>query len=129
MRTVEGKTVVDHEGHESQLQRVGGLGRRPFPQAGAEEDRLARVRIADPSVEYQATAEVGEIIDLLKQNIRQKIVNGQLGRIARELRSKVAARGRRDGLRTQFEGGPRVFAQELGRDLDQRIRTGNLQIA
>src|SRR5438128_1706526 len=99
MWTVKGKAMVDHEGHKSQLQRLSGFGRRPLPKTGAEKDGLAGVRIADPLIEYQAATEVGKIIDLLQQDIRKKIVYGQLGRIAWELRPEVTARGRRDRYR------------------------------
>src|SRR6266567_1685487 len=70
VRTVERKPVVDHQSYESQLQRVSRFSRAPLPQPGAEEDRLAGVRVADPFVEDQAAAEVGDVVDLLQQEIR-----------------------------------------------------------
>jgi len=85
----------------------------PVADSGAEEHRLPGVGVAHPLVEYQHTQEVSEVGHLLKQNVRQKIVDRQPVGIADGARpkagTKVPARKNRPARTAEFDMHLRVF--------------------
>src|SRR5687767_6927745 len=85
MRAVPDESMVHHLSGKAGVAVLG----RPLPHSCAKEDALACVGIPHPFVEGEHAGEMGKIVDLSKQWIRDEVIDGECPRIAGKLRSEM----------------------------------------
>src|SRR6185312_8022918 len=129
VRTVEGESVIDHQGHTSELSRRHTRPGQPIFQLRAEKDRLPPVRVGNPAVKGQHRKELLGVCNLAEQGVRNEIVNSGALRIARMPRSKMPARFDRNAARACLQMDLGTGREKVARKTDDLVRwRRNLQV-
>ena len=103
--------------------------RQPVLDARAEEHGLPRIGISHPLVERQHAAELVQVLHLLHQRIRQKIIDHVSSRVSRKPRSEVPALLERPAMRTELDVRFRIFLNKSPGNANHRhSRSRNAQI-
>ena len=77
VRPVEYISIVYHLGYKAQARGGRARGAQAFVNCGSKEDRLAGISVSHPFIEDQCRLEIHEVLHVVEQFIRQKVVDNR----------------------------------------------------